>query len=432
MPELNKHEIRSPELQEVMSEIPGRFLRWGLLLFFAIILAILGVTWFINYPDIVTAPVTITTYNSPAPLVAKSGGKIEKLLVDNGEDVTTDHSVAIIENTAVYEDLLALVAFLDTLDYKNPDWQNKVAEYIPPENLSIGEIQTSYSRFVTYFFQFREYLKQSYILSKLQLLEQQIRNQQDYTSELLTQERLSEEDLKLVFRSYERDSVLYYSGLHSITLSEYERSKQVLIQKKSAHSSLKASIKNNESSTLKMKESRLDLLVQLDKELHQYILDLDDSYKMLTLSIDQWKEKYLVKSPVKGRITFTSYWNINQVIKAGEILATVIPDDPSRIIVRANVPVSGLGKVKTGQEVNIKLSGFPYMEYGVLKGKISILSLVPAGDYYIAEIDLTDGLKSSYGINLDFINEMTGTADIITDNSRLIFRLIKPLRSILN
>ena len=432
MPEIDKHEIRSPELQEVMSEIPGRFLRWGLFLFFAIILAILGVTWFINYPDIVTAPVTITTYNSPAPLVAKSGGKIERLLVDNGEDVTTDQSVAIIENTAVYEDLLTLVAFLDTLDNNNPDWRNKVAKYFPPENLSIGEIQTSYSRFVTYFFQFREYLKQSYILSKLKLLKQQIRNQQEYTAELLTQERLSEEDLKLVFRSYERDSVLYYSSLHSITLSEYERSKQVLIQKKSAHSSLKASIKNNESSALKMKESRLDLLVQLDKELHQYIFDLDDSYKMLTLAIDQWKEKYLVKSPVKGRITFTSYWNINQVIKAGEILATVIPDDPSRIIVRANVPVSGLGKVKTGQEVNIKLSGFPYMEYGVLKGKISILSLVPAGDYYIAEIDLIDGLKSTYGINLGFINEMTGTADIITEDSRLIFRLIKPLRSILN
>jgi hypothetical protein len=43
-----------------------------------------------------------------------------------------------------------------------------------------------------------------------------------------------------------------------------------------------------------------------------------------------------------------------------------------------------------------------------------------------------NGLRSTYGINLGFINEMTGTADIITDNSRLIFRLIKPLRSFLN
>jgi HlyD family secretion protein len=265
----------------------------------------------------------------------------------------------------------------------------------------------------------------------LELLDQQIRKQHEYTAELFIQEKLSAEDLDLVLRSYERDSVLYYSKLHSVTLSEYERSKQALIQKKSSHSSLRTSIKNNESSALKMKESRLDLQVQLDKELHQYSLDLDDSYKILSLAINQWKEKYLIKSPVKGRITFTSYWNINQVIKAGEILATVIPDDPSRIIARANVPVSGLGKVKTGQEVNIKLSGYPYMESGVLKGRISTLSLVPAGDYYIAEIDLVNGLISTYGINLGFINEMTGTADIITENSRLIFRLIKPLRSIL-
>ncbi len=429
MSEIIKHEIRSPELQEVMSEIPGSFLRWGLLLFFAIILAILGVTWFINYPDVVTAPLTITTYNSPAPLTAKSGGLIEKLVVDNGEDVTTDQPVAIIENTAQYDDILVLVAFLDTLE-GNPGWQDDVTKYIPPEGLSIGEVQTSYSRFLTNFFQFREYLRQSYIDSKLKLLDQQIRKQHEYTAELLSQEKLSAEDLDLVLRSYERDSVLYYSKLHSVTLSEYERSKQALIQKKSAHSSLKASITNNESAALKMKETRLDLLVQLDKELHQYKLDLDDSFKMLLLAIDQWKEKYLIKSPVKGRITFTSYWNINQVIKAGEILATVIPDDPSRIIARANVPVSGLGKVKTGQEVNIKLAGFPYMEYGVLKGKISTLSLVPAGDYYIADIDLVNSLRSTYGINLGFINEMTGTADIITDNSRLIFRLIKPLRSV--
>src|SRR5512133_784759 len=143
MPEIIKHEIRSPELQEVMSEIPGRFLRWGLFLFSAIIMAILGVTWFINYPDVVTAPVTITTYNSPAPLTAKSGGLIEKLVVDNGEDVSTDQPVAIIENTAQYDDILALVAFLDTLE-GNPGWQDDVTKYLPPEELSLGEVQTSY------------------------------------------------------------------------------------------------------------------------------------------------------------------------------------------------------------------------------------------------------------------------------------------------
>ena len=431
MSELNKHEIRSPELQEVMSGIPGSFLKWGLFLFFAIILAILGVTWFINYPNIVTAPVTITTYNSPASLIAKAGGKIEKLIVNNGDNVSSKQPVALIENTARFEDVRLLETFLDTLK-KNPDWQQNVLKNDLPASLSVGEIQTGYSRFVTVFQQFKDYLNQSYIPSKLRLLEEQIRKQEEYTAELLNQKRLSEEDLRLVTNSFERDSMLYISNLHSVTLSEFERSKQALIQKQSSHSSLKASIKNNESSTLRMKETRLDLQVQLEKELHQYSLDLEEAFQMLYLAVGQWEEKYLIESPVKGRITFTSFWNENQVIKAGEILATVIPEDRSRIIVRANVPVSGLGRVRVGQEVNIKLSGFPYMEFGVIKGRIRSLSLVPANDVYIAEIDLVNGMKSTYNIELNFISEMTGTADIITDNSRLIFRLIKPLKALVN
>jgi len=413
-----------------MSGIPGSFLKWGLFLFFAIILAILGITWFINYPNIVIAPLTITTYNSPASLIAKAGGKIEKLIVNNGDNVSTKQPVALIENTARFEDVRLLETFLDSLK-KNSDWQQNVLKNDLPVSLSVGEIQTGYSRFITVFQQFKDYLNQAYIPSKLRLQEEQIRKQEEYTSELLNQKRLSEEDLRLVTNSFERDSMLYVSSLHSVTLSEFERSKQALIQKQSSYSSLKASIKNNESSTLRMKETRLDLQVQLEKELHQFSLDINEAFQLLNAAVDQWKEKYLIESPVKGKVTFTSFWNENQVIKAGEILATVIPEDRSRIIVRANVPASGLGRVRVRQEVNIKLSGFPYMEFGVIKGKIRSVSLVPANDVYIAEIDLVNGMRSTYNIELNFISEMTGTADIITDNSRLIFRLIKPLKAIL-
>ena len=119
-----------------------------------------------------------------------------------------------------------------------------------------------------------------------------------------------------------------------------------------------------------------------------------------------------------------------QVIKAGDILATVIPDDKSRILVRAEVPATGVGRVRTGQDVNIKLSGFPYMEYGIIRGKISTLSLVPAGDVYIAGIDLVNGMRSTYNTDLNFISEMTGTGEIITENRRLIYRFIKPLKAL--
>ncbi len=412
-----------------MSGIPGSFLKWGLLMFFAIIMAILMVSWFVNYPTVVTAPVTITTYNSPASLVARSTGKIERLLAGNEEYVLTTQPVAVIENTAHFEDVETLMLFLDSLK-KDPQWIDKISQYYPPASLSIGEIQSSYLRFMNIFNQYKEYLQQGYIQSKLWLLEEQIKRQEEYTRELLVQRRLSEEDLQLERNSYLRDSILFYRGNYPISVNEFEKSKQSLLQRQSAFSSLKASIKSNESSMLRMKESHLDLQIQLEKELYQYRVDLEESFQLLGVAIEQWKEKYLIASPVDGKITLTTFWNENQVVKAGEILATVIPEDKRMIIIRADIPATGVGRVSPGQEVNIKLSGFPYLEFGMIKGKIRSLSLVPANDVYIAEIDLVSGMRSTYNIDLNFISEMTGTADIITENSRLIYRFIKPLKAL--
>jgi len=369
----------------------------------------------------------LTTFNSPASLIARSGGTITELFVKNEDEIAVNQPVALIGNQARWEDVQKLTSFLDSLG--NPEALHGIVNILTPhERLSLGDIQGNYLRFVTLSEQFIDYLRQAYIPSKTDLLEKQIARQEEYIVELKNQLKLSEEDLQLTINSYRRDSNLFASSNYSISVTELERSKQVLIQKQLSFSSLRSSIKNTESSTLKMKESGLDLRIQYEKEVNKFNSDLTEALQLLNVSLGQWKEKFLIISPVNGKITFTAFWNVNQVIRAGDIVATVIPQDPSRIIVRAIVPAAGLGRVRSGQEVNIKLSGFPYMEFGVIKGKIRSISLVPAGEGYIAEIDPVNGLRSSYGIDIGFINDMTGTADIITDNKRLIYRLIKPLR----
>ncbi len=431
MAELNKQEIQSQEMQEVMSGIPGNFLRWGLLLFFALIITIITLSWFISSPTVVTVPVTITTQNSPASLVAKAGGKIAELFVINEENVSEKQSIALVENSADYSDVKVIASFLDTIK-GNSNWQENVNTHDFPSDLSLGEIQSSYARFKASWQQFKEYLSQSYIPTKLELLEEQIIKQEEYTTELMNQKQLAEQDLQLVTNSFKRDSLLYVTSTYSISINEFEKSKQALLQRQVSFSSLKGSIKSNKSATLKLKESRLDLQIKLENELQQLRLELDEAFQLLQVSVNQWKEKYIIESPIKGMITFTRFWNENQVIKAGETLATVIPEDGRHIIARSIVPIAGLGRVKAGQEVNIKLSGFPHMEFGVLKGRIKSLSLVPVEGGYIAEIDLINGMRSSYNHDIGFIQEMDGTADIITENNRLIYRFIKPLNALVN
>jgi multidrug resistance efflux pump len=179
-----------------------------------------------------------------------------------------------------------------------------------------------------------------------------------------------------------------------------------------------------------MQGNCVELQMQYEKELSQFRLDLNESKQNLDNLVHLWEEKYLIKSPVKGTMTYTSVWSENQEVKTGELIGTIIPQATMTIIAKAVVPTNGFGKVAIGQRVKIKLSGFPYMEFGVLKGHIRSLSLVPGEKGYVSEIELEDGMTSTYRENLKFIQQMDGTAEIITKDMRLIYRFINPLRAL--
>ena len=428
MAELNKQEIQSPELQEVMSEIPGSFLKWGLFVFFGIIIILVIGSYFIKNPEVVTVPVVITTQNPPVILVARSGGEIEKLFVNEGSLILKDEVVALIGNTCDYDDFKKLKLFLADLN-DNTDWIGIVKIKEPPVDLLLGEIQSNYSGFQKGWKQMKDYLEQGYIPAKLNLLEKQIVTKTEYNKELVNQEGFLTEDLALAKSSFERDSLFYSQNSYSISAKDFEKSRQAYIQKLYSFSVFSASLKSNESDFLRMKETRLDLQVQYEKEVKQYTLGLEESLQLLRSSISQWEERYVIVSPVAGKVTLNRFRSENQVIKAGETLATIIPDIPTSIVARALIPISGFGKIETGQSVNIKLSGFPYMQYGVLRGKIYSLSQVPGEGGFSADIELTEGMTSTYSEKIRFIHEMNGTADIITKDTRLINRFLSPLRS---
>jgi multidrug efflux pump subunit AcrA (membrane-fusion protein) len=428
MPELNKQELQSPELQEVMSEIPGSFLKWGLFVFFGIILILLAGSYFIKNPEIVTVPVIITTQNPPVTLVAKSGGEIRELFVKEGSIVSANEKIALISNTCVYEDYLSLIQTIREFNEKT-DWIEAVKSHLSPPDISLGEMQSIYSQFQKGWKQMKDYLEQGYIPAKLSLLEKQMLKKTEYNKELIKQEKFLIEDLALAKNSFDRDSMLFNKDSYSLSAKEFNKSRQVYIQKLYSFSVFNASLRNNESDFLRMKENRLDLQVQYDKEVRQYILSMEESLQLLRYSISQWEERYLIKSPVAGSITLTRFRSENQVIKPGEILATVIPSSTVNIVVRAIIPISGFGKIEIGQKVNIKLSGFPYMQYGVLRGKIYSVSQVPGEGGFSADIELTEGMTSTYREKIRFIHEMDGTADIITRDTRLINKFLNPIRS---
>jgi hypothetical protein len=95
---------------------------------------------------------------------------------------------------------------------------------------------------------------------------------------------------------------------------------------------------------------------------------------------------------------------------------------------RVNLDIGKWGKVAVGQKVNIKVSAFPYLEYGMLRGYVKSKNLSGIGDSIIVEVALPRGLTTLYKENLEYIPDMQGNAEIFTGNSSLLQRIMKPTR----
>jgi hypothetical protein len=71
--------LRSDEIQDFISRKPNFFIRWGIALFFIILLLIAIVCWFIQYPDLVSTKARLTSINAPKEVISRTEGKLQAL-----------------------------------------------------------------------------------------------------------------------------------------------------------------------------------------------------------------------------------------------------------------------------------------------------------------------------------------------------------------
>ena len=104
---------------------------------------------------------------------------------------------------------------------------------------------------------------------------------------------------------------------------------------------------------------------------------LKQSIEALHNQLGSWKQTYLLTAPIAGKVVFTKFWSVNQQVAAGDKVVNVVPQGKGEISGRLQLPLTGAGKVKPNQKVLIRLSDFPYMEYGIVEGKVENISSVP-------------------------------------------------------
>ena len=98
----------SDDMQDIITAVPPWILRWGITLFFMVLVLIIGLSALIRYPDIIKTSLKIDSPNSPKPVVAKISGKLINLLVKENQQVKAGQPLAFIESTANHNEVLMI------------------------------------------------------------------------------------------------------------------------------------------------------------------------------------------------------------------------------------------------------------------------------------------------------------------------------------
>ncbi|GAA3518952.1 HlyD family efflux transporter periplasmic adaptor subunit [Aquimarina addita] len=425
---LDDIQLRSEEVQEILTRVPHWMIRWGNVLIFALVILLLFLSWLIKYPDVIKAEAIVTAQVPPQKEYAKVTGEIEKILVEDGQIVPEGTPLAIIRNTANYQDVFTLKSMIDSVAINSLDISFPL-DKIPV--LFLGDIETSFALFEN------NYL--AYSLNKeLQPFSNESLANQVSLSELYRrqanlkgQKRIAKTELDFKKRDFDRQKGLFDKGI--ISAQEFESKKIAYLQAERDYESNNVQLSQiTEGISTASKTSKGTEISQRKEEINLRT-KLLQSFDQLKKSIKDWELQYVLTSDITGRVSFMNFWNENQTVLAGDLVFSIIPSENSSYIAKIKAPSQNSGKIKVGQKANIKLENYPDDEFGMLQGTVEHISLLPDRDgLYLIDVALPKDLITSYYKKIEFRHEMRGVVMIITEDLRLIDRFFYQFKSLVD
>lgn len=190
---------------------------------------------------------------------------------------------------------------------------------------------------------------------------------------------------------------------------------------------------NNELATNEVTRYKMDTLVKLDdsaKEDQQKIDELKTNIGTLQFNID----KSTVKAATDGVVNVKTDISKGQLLKSGEEILSVIPQDGSQYKVRLYVSNKDIAGIKVGEKIKYHFEALPYKEYGELNGTITDIATDATVDaktgisYYLVESEIENKPLFSYkGEEGEIKIGMTCEAQVITKQKKILYYLLEKI-----
>jgi multidrug resistance efflux pump len=415
----------SNEMAELISYRPHWVIRKGNAIFLFILFLLLAFTWFIKYPDIVKGSVKLVAIDAPKLLVAKTEGKLQKLVVVNEQDVEQGQPLAFLQSTADPQQVILLRNEISAIEpFILRDSLEIVLNKSFPAFDQLGGIQGAYEDFQGTLKETIQLLANGYYQQKKKALQRDLYYLTAIQTNTREQQDLIKQDVDLQQKEYVANESLAKDKV--IAPLELNQNKSKVIGKQQSLAQMNAQMINNSIAEQAKRKEMLDL----QKYVTDQQLKFRSSLFTLKSKVEEWIQQYVIIAPEKGKVLFTSFLQENQLLTSGQELFYLQPHQ-SLYYGQMLASQTGLGKIKTGQRVLIRVESFPSNEFGYLTGRVSYISTIPtARDSFLIKVDLPRGLETNYNKTIFFRNGLMAGAEVLTDNRRLFDRFLGQLKDL--
>jgi multidrug efflux pump subunit AcrA (membrane-fusion protein) len=417
---------RGLTVQELISSKPGFLLRWGVTIFLCILMAVVAITWFIQYPDVVVAKARLTSSDPPTEIISKFGGQLLKLFKKEGDSVHKNEVIGYMESNSNPEKVLHLSVALNNLQNNlTTDPVNNISSDIFVPKNDLGELQPFYQSFIQSVMLFRNYLGSGFFIRKRRMLLKDMLNLQRINNNLSEQKNIDQQDLGLTEKTFLANEQLRRDSV--ISDFEYRTERSKLLAKKMSLPQISSAIIGNEDQQNQKQKEIFELESQISEQRSVFVQALNTFIS----HVEEWKKKYLIASPVEGVIHFSGTLEEHQQLRPNQLICFVSPST-SRYYAEMYIPQFNLGKVRLGQPVLLKFPAYPYQEYGSMRGNIEFISTMPTDTGYLAKVSLPPDLTTDYTEQIQYREGLWAQGEIITKKIRLLerfyYNIIKEIR----
>ncbi len=408
----------SQEIQEIISNKPGWLIRNGIVLILFFILLLLALSNTINYPEILSTRANLRLKNLPIKINVKINASLNRLFVRENSNVGKNQLIAVLETKADYLEILNLSNSLDTLLYHIQLKKNEpIIDLFSNRYMHLGEVQQAYDVFLGSLNLYDEMANPDFItnnktywgilISKLHKL-----------NEIL----LLQKSLFIVDNNY--DSNLVSPAIPNNLKKIKGHTPNLIDQLQQKQSAVLNSASVLHYDNIPKKEYSNSAQVGRNADTVQLQSLIEIAASSLKSIVSNWKEKYLVTSPIQGKINFPSVLQEQQAFTANQYfcsISSIKEDYVAEIIVQEQ----NLKHVVLGQNVQLKLQAYPFPEYGYVPGVIEFISNTAKDSGYSVILSLPNGLTTNFRKQIPYKEGLQTQADIIYSDKRLLQRFIE-------